>query len=314
MRYGNLQIFSGSAHPELAENICRYLGTKPSSRDIIRFANENLMIQIKENVRGNDVFVIQPSCGAVSDGIIELLIMLDALRSASAGRITAVIPYFPYVRSDKKDRPRISIAARLMADLIQTAGADRVLTMDLHAPQIQGFFHIPMDQISARPILCQELERRNMDNTVLVASDVGEAKDVGAFARILGRPVAIIDKRRFADDDKAVPTHLVGDVAGMDAILVDDEIATGGTLVEACNFLLEHGANSVRAAATHPIFCGPAIERFKNSQIEEVIVTNTVPVPPEKQLDKITVLSVAELFAEAIRRIHHSESVGAMLN
>ncbi len=309
-----MQIFSGNAHPELSKAICRYLNIRLGDKETVRFSNENLMVQIKENVRGNDVFIIQPSCSPVNEGIIELLITLDALRSASAGRITAVIPYFPYVRSDKKDQPRISITARLMADLIETAGATRVLTMDLHSPQIQGFFRIPVDQISAAPVLCDYLQRKDLSNTVLVASDVGEAKDVGAFARRLKLPMAIIDKRRFGNDEKAVPTHIVGEVKGMNAILIDDEIATGGTLIEAANFLLENGANSVKAVATHPILCGDAPQKLEESALEEIIVTNTVPIPKEKRGSKITVLSIAELFAEAIRRIHHDESIGAMLH
>lgn len=310
--YGNLKVFSGSSHPTLTDDICRYLGIQMGKRDLIRFSNENLMIQIKENIRGQDVFVIQPSCAPVNDGIIELLITIDAMRSASAGRITAVLPYFPYVRSDKKDSPRISIAARLMADLIQTAGADRVLTMDLHAPQIQGFFRIPVDQLTAKDLLCDYLMREDLSNAVLVASDIGEAKDAGKFSRHLKLPMAIIDKRRYDNNEKPKAKHLVGSVEGMDAILVDDEIATAGTLCEAADFLLKHGARSVRAAATHPILCGPAIQRIAESNIDEVIVTDTVPVPEHKRIDKITVLPVTKTFAEAIRRIHHNESIGAM--
>ncbi|MCK6510344.1 ribose-phosphate pyrophosphokinase [Myxococcota bacterium] len=310
---GELKIISGSAHPELTAEICKYLGMQPGETERTRFSNENMMIQIKDNVRGRDVFVVQPSCAPVSDGIIELLITLDALRSASAGRITAVIPYFPYVRSDKKDRPRISISARLMADLLETSGAERVLTMDLHAPQIQGFFRVPVDQLSAAPLLCDHLRRRDLTNTVLVAGDVGEAKDVGGFARRLGLPVAIIDKRRYDDSERAIPTHLVGEVAGMNAIIVDDEVSTGGTLTEAAEYLIQKGAKRVSAVATHPIFVGPAIQRIADSPLEEVIVTNTVPVPESKRHPKITVLSIASFFAEAIRRIYHNESVGAML-
>lgn len=310
--YGNLKVFSGSAHPELATEICKYLGVPLCPCEKVTFSNENMMVQIEDNVRGQDVFVIQPSCTPVSDGIMELLITLDALRSASAGRITAVIPYFPYVRSDKKDQPRISIAARLMADLIQTAGADRVLTMDLHAPQIQGFFSIPCDHLTARGVLCNYLERRDLSNTVLVASDVGEAKDVGAFSRRLGLQMAIIDKRRSGNDEKARATHLVGEVSGKDAIIIDDEIATAGTLCEAADFLAEHGALSIRAVATHPILCGPAIQRIAESRMEEVIVTDTIPVPQSKRIDKLNIRSVASIFGEGIRRIHHSESVGAM--
>ncbi len=313
--YGNLKIFSGRAHLELSREIAKYLSVPIGKKKVTVFSNENMMVQIEENVRGQDVFLIQPSASPVSDGIIELLITLDALRSASAGRITAVIPYFPYVRSDKKDRPRISIAARLMADLIETAGANRVLTMDLHAPQIQGFFRIPVDHLSAMPLLCDYLKLHvDLSNAVLVASDVGEAKDVGAFSRRLGLPMAIIDKRRYDDSEKPVATHIVGDVENKDALIVDDEIATAGTLIEATEFLLSHGARSVRAVATHPVFCGPAIQRLIESPIEEVIVTNTVPIPPEKHFDKLKIISVAKLFAEAIRRIHHNESVGALLD
>jgi len=310
--YGKMKIFTGSAHPELAREICGALGLPLGQSEVVRFANENMMVKILENVRESDVFVVQPSCHPVSDGLVELLIMLDALKHASAGRITAVIPYFPYVRSDKKDRPRISIAARLMADLIQTAGATRVLTMDLHAPQIQGFFHIPVDQLIAAPILCDHLGRRDLSQTILVASDFGEAKEVGVYANKLRLPVAIIDKRRVADDDRALATNLVGDVRGKVALLVDDEIASGGTLLEAANFLLGAGAQAVEAAAVHPVLCGPAVKRLVDSPIRSLVVTNTLPVPEEKRMEKMTVLSVAPLFARAITAIHEGASVSAL--
>lgn len=310
--YGKVKIFSGSAHSELAKEICAELGLPLGKSEVVRFANENMMVKILENVREADVFVIQPSASPVSDCIVELLIMLDALKHASAGRITAVLPYFPYVRSDKKDRPRISIAARLMADLIQTAGATRVLTMDLHSPQIQGFFHIPVDQLIAAPILCDHLAKRDLSETVLVASDFGEAKEVGVYANKLNLPIAIIDKRRHADDDHAIATNLVGSVKDKVALLVDDEVASGGTLVEASRFLLQAGAKAVEAAAVHPVLCGPAVQRLRESHIRSLVFTNTLPVAPGKRLDNMEILSVAPLFAQAIKAIHEGDSVSAL--
>jgi ribose-phosphate pyrophosphokinase len=308
-----MKVFSGSAHPELAKEICAELGLPLGRSEVIAFANENMMVKILENVRESDVFVIQPSCAPVSDGLIELLIMLDALKHASAGRITAVLPYFPYVRSDKKDRPRISIAARLMADLIETAGATRVLTMDLHSPQIQGFFHIPVDQLIAAPILCDHLRVvQDLSNSVLVASDFGEAKELGRYANALNLPIAIIDKRRQADDDRAIATNLVGSVEGKVALLVDDEIASAGTLQEASNFLMRAGALAVDAAAVHPVLCGPATQRLIEAPIRSLVVTNTLPVPPQKRIEKMTVLSVATMFAQAIKAIHEGDSVSSL--
>src|SRR5262250_3462033 len=263
---GAIKLISGTAHPELAEAIAKHLGIELCRSTVVRFSNENMMVQIDENVREADVFVIQPSCPPVSDGIVELLMTIDALKHASAGRITAVLPYFPYVRSDKKDRPRISITARLMADLLQTAGADRILTMHLHAPQIQGFFRIPTDQLEAAPILCDYLrESRDLSNYVLVAGDVGEAKDVGHYAARLKLPIAIVDKRRFGDEEVARAVNLIGDVAGKVALIIDDEIASGGTLVEAARFVLERGAVAVEACAVHAVLSGRAIERIAAS-------------------------------------------------
>ncbi len=308
--YGDIKVISGSAHPELARDICKHLGVEPSKTRTVRFSNENMMVQIEENVREADVFLVQPSCAPVSDGIVELLLTIDALKHASASRITAVVPYFPYARSDKKDRPRISIAARLMADLLQTSGAQRVLTMNLHSPQVQGFFRIPVDQLLAEPILCDYLSAdRDLSNTVVVAGDVGEAKDVGRYANRLKLPLAIVDKRRDADDEVPRATHLIGDVEGKRALIVDDEIASGGTLVEAARFVLDRGAVKVEAAAVHAILSGSAIERISSSALKSLVVTDTVPVTPDKRIDKISVLSVAQLFAKAIRAIHDGQSV-----
>ena len=311
--YGKMKVFSGSAHPELAKAICGHLGLPLGRSHIARFSNENMMVQIDENVREADVFVIQPSCPPVSDGIIELLITIDALHHASAGRITAVLPYFPYVRSDKKDRPRISIAARLMADLLETAGATRVLTCDLHSPQIQGFFRIPVDQLIAAPIICDYLRaNRDLNDYVLVASDIGEGKEVGRYANRLNLPVAIVDKRRDGDDESPIATNLIGDVEGKVALIVDDEIASGGTLIEASRFVLKNGAKAVEAAAVHGILSGKAIERLGPSPIQSLLVTDTVPLPREKRIDKLHTVSVAGLFAEALKAIHDGDSVSSL--
>ena len=303
-----LKVFAGSSHPELAQAICDAIDVPLGKYELVRFKNDNLMVKVGENVRECDVFYIQTSVEPVNDNIMEALIAIDALKSASAARVTAVLPYFPYARSDKKDRPRISITARLMADLLQTAGADRVLTMDLHSPQIQGFFRVPVDQLIAAPTLCNYLRTWDLDNTVLVAGDAGEAKELGRFANRLHLPMAVVDKRRFADDDRAVATNLIGNVKGMHALIVDDEIATGGTICEAARFLMDKGALSCSVAATHGVLAGPAIDRINKSVFERVVVTDTLPLHNKKS-SKIHVISVASLFAKAIRRIHDGDSV-----
>ena len=309
----NIKVISGTAHPQLARDICRHLGIDLCPSSVVRFSNENMLVQIEENVREADVFVIQPSCAPVSDGIVELLITIDALKHASAGRITAVLPYFPYTRSDKKDRPRISITARLMADLLETAGANRVLTLDLHSPQVQGFFRIPADQLNAAPILCDYLRStRDLSNYVLVAGDVGESKEIGAYANRLNLPIAIVDKRRYGDDENARATHLIGDVEGKHALIIDDEIATGGTLMEATQFVLQRGALSVEAACVHGVLSGKAIPRLEASPLKSLVVTDSLPLPPEKRIDKLQVRSVARLFADAIRAIHDGSSISRL--
>ena len=310
-RNSELKIFSGSSHPVLARHICDNLGVPLSKSETIRFSNENMMVQIDENVRGCDVFVVQSSAPSVSDHIMELLIYIDALRHASAGRITAVIPYFPYVRSDKKDKPRISITARLMADLLETAGANRVVTMDLHSPQIQGFFRIPVDHLQATPIIADYLRGQDLSNCVLTAGDAGEAKEVGRYCNHLNLPMAIIDKRRYDDNERPKAAHLIGDVAGKRAIIVDDEVSTGRTLVEAAEFLLKEGATSVTAAATHAVLGGEAVKRLDKSCIEQLVFTNTIPLQG-KESSKFRVLSVAQIFSEAIGRIHDGRSVSQL--
>ncbi len=310
--YRQLKIFSGRSHPALSRRICRFLDVPLGAAEVVRFSNENLMVRIEENVRECDVFVVQTSCPPVNEGIIEMLITIDALKHASAGRVTAVLPYFPYVRSDKKDKPRISIAARLMADLLQTAGADRVVTMDLHAAQIGGFFRVPVDHLQATPIIVDYLKKKgNIGGQVLVAGDAGEAKEVGRYANRLHLPMAIIDKRRFDDSEKPVPAHLIGDVEGKDAIIVDDEVSTGRTLIEAATFLKEKGAATVTAAFTHPVLAGDAIERLSVSCIEELVFCDTIPTSPRLPA-KFKVLDVAEIFAKTIRRVHDGASVSEL--
>ena len=309
----SIRVIGGSAHPAFAEQVCRHLGVEPCKTRVVRFSNENILVQIEENVRETDAFVIQPSCSPVSDGIMELLITIDALKHASARRVTAVLPYFPYARSDKKDQPRISITARLMADLLEAAGADRVLTMDLHSPQVQGFFRIPADQLRAAPLICDHLRGgRDLSDYVLVAGDVGEAKEIGGYANRLNLPIAIVDKRRDGDDEKPRAVALIGEVAGKRALIVDDEIASGGTLMEATAFLLERGATAVEAAAVHPVLSGQAVERIAASPLESVVVTDSIPLPPEKRIGKIEVCSVTRLFADAIQAIHSGHSISTL--
>ena len=314
MSADGLKVFSGSSHPALAREICDCLGIPLGRAHTTRFSNENLKVKIDENVREEDVFVVQTACPPLSENIVELLILLDALKHSSAGRVTAVLPYFPYARSDKKDEPRISITARLMADMLATAGADRVLTVDLHSPQIQGFFSMPADQLSGVPVLCERLKRDDLSNTVVVAADVGEAKDAGRFAKRLDLPIAFIDKRRTGDDEKARPAHVIGDVTAKDCLLVDDEIATGGTIFSACDFLLNQGARSVQAAIVHPVLSGRAIERLNASRLSRMLVTNTIPIGPEKASPKIEALSMAPLLATAISHIHDGSSVSELFS
>lgn len=306
-----LCIFSGSSNRELAEEMCAKLAIELSPLEISRFSNDNLFVKVKRNVRERDVFVVQSFSEPVNDHIIELFIIMDALRSASARRITAVIPYFSYARSDKKDAPRISITARLMADLIKAAGADRVLTMDLHSDAVHGFFSMPVDHLTAIPLIVEEI-RANVDisKAVAVATDAGGAKRVGKFAQALGIPMAIIDKRRYTDT-KVEQGLIVGDVNGRDAIIFDDEISTGSTLVTTADTLSRHGVRKLVVGVTHPVLCGKAIENIEKSSIKHIVVTNTVSTAG-KHSDRIEVLSVAPLLAEAVKRIHTGESVGAL--
>ena len=284
--------------------------------DVFQFQNENIFVRILENVREQDVFLVQPTCRPVNHSIMELLIMIDAFKRASAGRITAVMPYYAYGRSDKKDQPRVPITARLVADMVTVAGADRVLTMDLHQGQIQGFFSIPVDELTAVDMLARyviDLDEINPENLVVV-SELGFAKKARSFAEKLDAPLAIVEKRRTGNDDAAELKNVIGEVEGKTAVIIDDEINTGGSLIETVNALISEGARDVYSCATHGIFSGAAIDRINASALKEVIVTDTIPLPETAQSDRITVLSVAPLFGEAIRRIHRGESVGALFS
>jgi ribose-phosphate pyrophosphokinase len=305
-------IFSGSAHPQLAEEIGARLGTQVHPATISRFSNDCLQVQLNANCRECDIFIVQPLCTPVQDNLMELLLMLDAARGASAGRITAVMPHYAYARSDKKDAPRISIGGRLVADLLATAGADRVLTMTLHAPQVHGFFSVPVDHLNALGVLAEHFGQHDLSNTVVVSPDLGNAKSATQFARLLGVPVAAGSKQRLADDRVVIDT-IVGDVAGKDVIVMDDEIANGGTVIEILERLRERRVGRITLCCTHGLFTGPAIERLRaQPDIAEIVTTNTVPLAPEKQLPNLRVLSIGPLLAEAIRRIHNGASVSSL--
>jgi ribose-phosphate pyrophosphokinase len=313
MVYRDLSIFSGTAHSELAHAVCGYLGVPLGKAEVVKFSNENIFPKINQNVREHDVFVIQPTYPNVSDSILELLIMIDALKRASASRITAVVPYFSYARSDKKDQPRVPITARLIADMLQTAGANRLLTIDLHAGQVQGFFNIPVDELTAmQPLLRDYVIGMEMIDPVVVAGDLGFAKRARNFADMIGASVAFVEKRRLGNNSSSESLGVIGDVRGRSAIIVDDEIDTAGSMVGAAEIVHRAGARAVYAAATHALLTGPAVERLRDSPIEELIVTDTVYQPMRKRLPNMTVLSVSLLLGEAISRIHTGESVGAM--
>lgn len=310
--YGTMRLFSGRANPPLAQRISEYLKVPLDEAEIFEFPNENIFVRLKKSVRAQDVFLIQPTCSPVNRNIMELLIMIDTLKRASAGRITAVIPYYGYGRTDKKDQPRVPITARLIADMITVAGANRVLTVDLHAGQIQGFFSIPVDEMTAMPLLVRHFREKAVPNPVIVAPDVGATKRARNFAQALNAPLAVIEKRRVENRPTARVLNLIGRVRGKNAIIVDDEIDTGGSLVGAFEILRRRGAQQIYACATHGVFSPPAVERLSALDFAEIVVTDTVLIPPEKRMRHLTVLSVAPLLGEVIRRIHTGESVGAM--
>jgi ribose-phosphate pyrophosphokinase len=305
-------IFSGSANLPLAEAVCKSAGAELGKCDIKKFSNDNIKVTIQESVRGKDVFIIQPSCVPVNEGIMELLIMIDAAKHASAARITAVTPYFPYSRSDKKDEPRISITARLMADLLETAGANRVMTMNLHSPQIQGFFRIPCDHLLAGRLLCDYFTHKGIENSVVVAPDAGSAKRAGTYAIKLGLPLAILDKRRTDDSESPEIHNVIGEVKGKRAIIFDDEIASGGSILEVIKALDSLGVTEIQACAVHAVLSGSAVERIRDSSLTKLIVTDTVFIPEHKKIPQLEIISVAELIANAILKTNHGESISGL--
>ena len=307
-----LIVLSGRAHPDLALRICDYLQIPVGKVRLISFSDGENYCQIEENIRGGDVFVVQPTCPPVNDSLMELLIILDACRRSSANRVTAVIPYFGYARQDRKDRPRVPITAKLVCDLLTSAGAMRVLAMDLHAAQIQGFFNIPVDHLFAAPILIEELRRLELPDLVIVSPDAGGVERARAFAKRLEAGLAIVDKRRTSPNHAEV-MHVIGDVEGKTCVVVDDIIDTAGTLVKTAAVLQAQGASRVLAAAVHPVLSGPSVERISASVLEQIIVTDTIPRSGNSAAcAKIRQLSVAELLGEAIRRIHESKSVSSL--
>lgn len=308
----DLAVFTGRAHQQLAQDICEHLGIPLGNADVSEFDNENVFVKINENVRGNDVYIVQPFTTPVNTSIMEAFIMIDALRRASAQRVTAVIPYYAYGRTDKKDQPRVPITARLVADCITVAGANRVLTMDLHAGQIQGFFNIPVDELTAQYILVNHVRALKLSDFTVVATDTGFAKKARNFAESLNAPLAIIEKRRTNNVGGVESLGLIGSVEGRNAIIVDDEIGTGSSLIQAARLVRESGARDIYAAAVHGILSGPAILNIQHSDIKQLVITDTVPLPPEKRIPQIAQCSVAELFAGAIARIHEGRSVSEL--
>ncbi|GAB3704644.1 ribose-phosphate pyrophosphokinase [Amycolatopsis oliviviridis] len=308
----DIAVFSGSAHPELAEEICTHLGVPLHPVKVQRFANDCLEVQLEANCRERDVFLIQPLVRPVQEHLVELLLMLDAARGASAKRITVVMPHYSYARSDKKDAPRISIGGRLVADLLATAGADRVLAMTLHSPQVHGFFSVPVDHLHALQELAKHFRQYDLSETTVVSPDLGNAKEAAHFARLLGVQVAAGAKQRFADDRVEI-SSVIGEITGRDVIVLDDEIAKGSTVIELLSKLRELKARSIRVACTHGLFSSGALKRIgEQDDVLEIVCTNTVPIPPEEQSPKLRVLSIAPALAEAMRRIHNGESVSAL--
>ncbi len=311
--FDKLAMFSGNANPKLTEDICKYLRIKLGDALVSRFSEGEIRVKINENVRGKDIFVIQSTCSPPNKNMMELLIMIDAFKRASAARITAVLPYYGYARQDRKDQPRVPITAKLVADLITVAGASRLLTVDLHAGQIQGFFNIPVDHLFAINVFVEYYSQMRLQNLVVVSPDVGGIKMARAYAKRFNADLAIIDKRRINSEQTEV-MNIMGEVKGKNAIIVDDLVATAGSLVEATQALKEHGAEDIYAAITHPVLSGPALERVENCALKELVVCDTILVEDSKLHPKIKILSVASLLGEAIKRIHREESVSSLFD
>ena len=310
--FDELKVFSGNAHRQLAHSVCDYLDIPVGNAEVFKFTNDNTFVRILENIRQRDVFVIQPICTPVNDNLMELLIMIDAAKRASAGRVTAVVPYYGYGRTDKKDQPRVPITARLVADLITAAGAERLLTIDLHAGQIQGFFNIPVDELTALTILSRYFQDKGLENLVVVAVDIGISKRARDMAERLNAPLAIVEKRRIGNDDQAETLNIIGDVEGKTALTFDDEVDSSGSMLSAVDALRERGVKEVYACVTHGVLSGDASSRVAGSPLAELVVTDTIPISEAKRNGTITVLSVAPMLGEAIRRIHEGKSVGEM--
>ncbi len=308
---GGIKVFSGNSNRELAENICKELGMPLGTCDVSQFSDGEINVNISETVRGKDVFIVQPTCSPVNDSLMETLILIDAVKRASAGRVNAVIPYYGYARQDRKTKAREPITAKLVANLFTTAGADRVISMDLHAAQIQGYFDIPVDHLSGVSILADYFKDVVDEETVVVSPDLGGVTRARSFANLLDLPIAIIEKRRPKANVSEV-MNVIGDIDGKNVILIDDIIDTAGTITKAASVLKNFGAKKVYGCATHGVLSGPAIERIRDSELEKFIITDTIPLPQEKKIDKIDIVSVAPLFAEAIKRIHDNESVSKL--
>ena len=310
---GNPIIFTGNSNPKLSIDICEYLNQSIGKADVFKFNNDNTFVKILENVRQKDVFIVQSTSTPVNDHIMEMLIMIDAAKRASAGRITAVIPYYSYARTDKKDQPRVPITGRLIADLLETAGTDRVLMMDLHAGQVQGFFRVPVDELTAMHLLVDYFSKKQILNPVVVATDIGISKKARDFALRMNAPLAIIEKRRIGNRDKVESLNIIGDVKGTQAILFDDEINTGESMVSGAKILNQFGVDEIYAVATHGVLPGETVEKLSNVDIiKEFVITDTVPIKSDQTYKKFKIISIAPLFGEAIKRIHDGKSVGAL--
>ena len=311
--FSNYKVFAGNSHTELAEEIAAIMGKPLGKATVNKFSDGEISVNLWETVRGSDCYIVQSTCDPVNDNLLELLIMIDAMKRASAGRINAIIPYYGYARQDRKAKARDPITAKLVANLLVASGADRILTMDLHASQIQGYFDIPVDHLVGMPILVKYFAEQDTGNLVIVSPDHGSVTRARNMAQPLNAPIAIVDKRR-PEPNKSEIMHIIGDIEGKDCILVDDMIDTAGTITNAANALKEMGANSVRACATHGVLSGPAIERIENSAIEELVLLNTIPVPEEKKIEKMKMLSVAPLFAEAMTRVFTNGSISKLFD
>lgn len=309
----NIKIFACNSAEHFTEKICENLGIEMGKRDSFKFANDNSFVQLKESVRGKDVYIVQTTQPPVNERIMELLIMIETAKRAGAKRITAVLPYFMYSRSDKKDQSRVPVTAKLMAKILEAAGVDKVLTCDLHNSAIQAYFDIVCDRVTGKFLLQEYFKNKNLEDIVVVATDAGSSKKAYKYSKFFECPMSLIDKRRDSNNDSAQATNIIGDVKDKVALIFDDEVSTAGTLVEAANILKEHGAKEIYAGATHGILVGPAIERIENSPIKELVVTSTVPVEKEKMIDKIKVVSIEPLFAEAIKRLNEDKPIGTLL-